>query len=129
MLDTSEKLLERLLKPHLSAAIENGGGLSARQNVALREVTEASTVTQRGSRCSRPVLLLATLDVKNTLNSLKWNDVLNALENSFSVPRYILTMISTYLSNRQLVITQARDQGVKLITSVAAQGSILGPDP
>ena len=31
MLDTSEKLLEGLLKPRLSAAFENGGALSARQ--------------------------------------------------------------------------------------------------
>ena len=50
MLDTSGKLLERQLKPRLSAAIENGGGPSARQFGfrsgrstidALREVTEA----------------------------------------------------------------------------------------
>ena len=83
MLDTSGKLLERIFKPRLSAAIENGGGLSARQYGfrpgcstidALREVTEPAMVSQRGSRCSRPVLLLVTLGVKNAFNSLRWND-------------------------------------------------------
>ena len=61
MLDSSARLLERLLKPRLSAAIENGGGRSARQYDfrpgrspinALREATEAAMVTQRGSLCS-----------------------------------------------------------------------------
>ena len=54
MLDSSARLPERLLKPRLSAAIENGGGLSARQYDfrpdrstidALREATEADMVT------------------------------------------------------------------------------------
>ena len=98
MLDTSGKLLERLLKPRLTAAVENSGGLSARQYGfrpgrstidALREVTEAAIVTQRGYYSSRPVLLLATLDIKNAFNSLRWSDVLNALEYNFSVPHYI----------------------------------------
>ena len=112
----------RLLKPRLKAAIENGSGLSPRQCSllpghstidALKEVTEATLVTQRGSHCSTQLLLLATLDIKNAFNSLRWNDVLNALEYNFSVPSYILVMISNYL---------------KHTTSGATPGSILGPD-
>ena len=70
----------------LSGTIENGDGLSATQYGfrtgrstlgALREETETAIVTQRGRHCSRSVLLLATLVVKNAFNSLRWNDVLN----------------------------------------------------
>ena len=100
----SEKLIERLLKPRLTAAIENSGGLSTRQYGfrtgrstigALREISEAAMITQRGNHFSRPVLLLAPLDVKNAFNSFRWSNVFNALEYNFSV--------SSYLSNRQLV--------------------------
>ena len=95
---------------------------------ALREVTVASMVTQHGSCCSRPVLLLATLDVKNVFNSLKWNYVLNALEYNLSMPQYLLAMICSYLSNRSLVYNPSSGPRVKRIKSGAAQGSILGPD-
>ena len=76
----------------------------------VNEITKAAMVTQRGSCYSRPVLLLATLNVKNELKSLRWNDVLNAFEYTFSVPRYILDMISSY-QTYIWYITKARDQG------------------
>ena len=84
-------------------------------------------VTQRGSRYSRPVLLLATLDFKNVFNSLRLNDKLNALEYTFSATRYILAMISNCLSNSQLVYNTSAGTRVKHITSGAAQVSI-GPE-
>ena len=114
-----------------------GGGLFVRQYGfrtgpstidALREVTEATMVTQRGSRCSRPVLQLATLDVKNAFSSHRWNDVLNGLEYTLTGPRYILAMIRSYLSNRRMVYNTISGPRVKHITSGAAQGSILGLD-
>ena len=74
------------------------------------------------------MLLLATLDIKNAYNRLRWNDVLNALEYTFSVPRYILAMIISYLRNRQLVYNTISGSRVKHITSGAAQGSILDPN-
>ena len=57
MLDTPGMLLDRLLKPRLTAAIENDGGPSARQYGfrprhctigVLRKVTEAAMATERG---------------------------------------------------------------------------------
>ena len=66
------------MNPRLIAAIENSGELSARQYGyrtgrstigALGEVIEAVMVTQRGILSLRPVLLLASLNVKNTFNS------------------------------------------------------------
>ena len=89
MLDMSGKPFVRLLKLRPTAAIVNSGGLSTRQYGfrpgrstigALIEVTEWAMVTLRRSHSSKPVLLLATLDVKNVFNTLRWSDVLNALE-------------------------------------------------
>ena len=91
----------------------------------LREVTEAAMVTQHRSHYSRPVLLLATLALKNAFNSLKWSDVLH-LDYNFSVPHYILAMITSYLTNKQLAYNTSSGLRVQHITLVAAQGSILG---
>ena len=94
----------------------------------MREVVEAAIVTQRGSRCSRPVLLLATLDVKNAFNSLRWNDVLNPLEYTFSVPHYILSIISSCLSNRQLMCNKDRDQGLNILHQERHKDLSLAPN-
>ena len=100
-LDTSGKLLERFLKPRLTAAIENGDGWPAKQYGfrsgrstigASRELTEAAIEAQGGSSAT-------ALDVKNAFNCLKWSDVLIALEYNFSAPHYILAMISSHLNN------------------------------
>ena len=65
-----------------------GGALSATQYGfrrgssafgSLRKLTEATMVTQH----LRPVLLLATLNVKNAFKSLRWSDVLNVLEYNY----------------------------------------------
>ena len=86
-------------------------------------MTEAALVTQRGCHCSRAVLLLATLDVKNAFDSLRPSDVLNLLH-------YILAIVSSYLSNRQLVYNTSSGPSVKHITSQAAQERIdLRPQP
>ena len=92
MLDTAGKLLERFLKPRLTAAIKNSGLLSASHynlQPVLFTIGALRDVTQRESHCSRPVLLPATLDVKSAFNSLRWCDVLNTLKYNFSVPHYI----------------------------------------
>ena len=119
MLYTSGKLFEKLLKPRLQ---------SGRSTIdALRKVNGAATIIQRGSHCSRPVLLLVTLDVKNAFNTHRWSDVLNAFKYNFSVPHYKLAMISSYLSNRQLMYNISSRPRVKYITSGAVQASMVGP--
>ena len=85
-------------------------------------------IIQHTTHYTTTVLLLATLDVKNMFKCLRWNDVLNALGYNFSMPHYILAMISSYLSNRQLVYNTSSRPSVNHITSGPAQGSILIPD-
>lgn len=137
MLDTAGKLMERLLKPRIEEAILAGGGLSKRQYGfrpgkstigALKDVVDVVAAAQKESHFTRPIVLLATLDVKNAFNSLRWVDVLHALERNFNLPEYLMRMIKNYLKDRVLIYNTSGGIRRMEVTSGAAQGSILGPD-
>lgn len=137
MLDTAGKLLERLMKPRLEKAITAGGGLSPRQYGfrprkstigAIKDVVDIFTAAQHKNHHSRPLVLLATLDVKNAFNSLRWVDVLHALERNFKIPEYLMRIIRNYLKDRVLIYDTTGGTRRFEVTSGAAQGSILGPD-
>lgn len=137
MLDTAGKLLEKLIKPRLDEAINASGGLSNRQHGfrrnrstigALKDVIDVVEAAQRETHYSRPVVLLATLDVKNAFNSLRWKNVLQALEQNFAVPQYLMRIIGDYLRDRVLLYNTSGGPREYKVTSGAAQGSILGPD-
>ena len=137
MLDTAGKLLEKLVRPRLQAAIRAAGDLSERQYGfrtgrstidAIQEVVKAARSTERGNHFSRPVCLLVTLDVKNAFNSVRWVDALEALKRNFRVPQYLLHIIGDYLRDRFIVYKTEDGLKRKELTAGAAQGSILGPD-
>lgn len=137
MLDTAGKLLEKLLKSRLETAISNAGSLSNKQHGfrrgrstigAVEQVVKSVHAAQEGNHFSRKIVLLATLDVRNAFNSARWCDILEALENYFKIPEYLLRMVRSYLSERQLLYDTTDGSAKKKVTSGAAQGSILGPD-
>lgn len=137
MLDTAGKLLERLIKPRLDEAISCKGGLSERQHGfrpgkstvgAIKNVIDAVLTAREMNHHTRPIVLLATLDVKNAFNSLRWTDVLRSLKTDFQVPAYLMKIISSYLSDRVLTYNTSSGRKRAQVTSGAAQGSILGPD-
>ena len=73
----------------------NAGGLSERQYGfradrstigAINEVLTCVKAIQSGSRFSREIVLLATLDIRNGFNNLRSVDVLDALRTKFAVP-------------------------------------------
>lgn len=136
MLDTTGKLMEKLLKPRLIAALNAAGGLSERQYGfrqgkstigAIQDVLTTFKDAQSGNNFSRKIILLVTLDVKNAFNSLRWEDALNALE-AFNVPVYLKKILQSYLRDRKLLYETRDGKKVKNLTAGAAQGSILGPD-
>lgn len=137
MLDAAGKLLERLLKPRLAAAIEAAGGLSEQQHGfrrgrstigAIAEVVKAFQSAQQRNHYSRRIVLLATLDVRNAFNSARWGSILSALATNFHIPDYLFRMINSYLQDRELTFETLEGVQCKEITGGAAQGSILGPD-
>ena len=137
MLDTAGKLLEKLLKPRLQAAIKAAGDLSDRQYgfrkgrstvEAISDVVTAVHAAQRGNNFSRKIVLLVTLDVKNAFNSVRWKNILETLQTRFQVPQYLLRMVKHYLWDRVLLYDTKEASREKTVTAGAAQGSILGPD-
>lgn len=137
MLDTAGKLLERLIRSRLNAAVKDAGGLAPKQYGfraglstadAVLEVVEAVKRAEGHNHFSRRVVLLVTLDVKNAFNSARWVDILEALKHSFHLPVYLLRMIGDYLKDRALIFNTREGKRRVKVTSGAAQGSILGPD-
>ena len=92
MLDSAGKLLEKLLQRRLAAAIETAGGLSERQygfrpgRLALGAIADVVEYVERTilrryyTKC---IVVLATLDVWNDCNSLRWEDIIKALRERF----------------------------------------------
>jgi hypothetical protein len=137
MLDTAGKLLEKLIRERLTAAIRSAGDLSPRQYGfrrglstidAVQEVTEAVRRAENYNHFSRRIVLLVTLDVRNAFNTARWCDMLDALEHQFRIPRYLQRMLEDYFWNRTLTYETDEGQREMQVTAGAAQGSILGPD-
>jgi hypothetical protein len=118
MLDTAGKLLERLLKPRLTQAVQAAGGLSNRQYgfrpgrstiCAVNEVVRTFQEAQRPSHRSRKLIILALLDVRNAFNSVRWVDMIRALRTDFRIPPYLLKMVQSYLQDRKLIFKTPMD--------------------
>lgn len=94
---------------------------------AIENVIQTAKQTEIENHRTRMLFFLATFGVKNAFGSIRWRDILKALEHR-SAPDYIMRVCSDYLSGR--VLRYETDQGIKTkrLTKGSAQGSILGPD-
>ena len=137
LLDIAGKVLEKIMRPRLQSAVQAAGGLSDRQFGfrpgpstidAVRTVVNIAEQAQQGNHYSRKICVVATLDVKNAFNSLRWQDALNMLRDRFKVPGYLLRIMQSYLSNQVLLYDITEGRRTKVLTVGAAQGSVLGPD-
>lgn len=89
MLDTAAKLLERLLKACIIAAINNAAGLLERQHGfrpgrstigAAEHVVIGMEEARRKNNFSMPIVLLATIDIRNVFNISKWVNIIGPLK-------------------------------------------------
>ena len=137
LLNTLGKLFELLLRPRIQEAIQAAGGLSDRQHGfrkgrstigAIRSVIEYFDKAQLKPHKDRPIVLLATLDVKNAFNSARWVDIVGVLQNTFALPPYLVRVVKDYLRDRQVAYATESGTKTRKITAGVAQGSILGPD-
>ncbi|XP_046837589.1 uncharacterized protein LOC124432621 [Vespa crabro] len=138
MLGTAGKLLEKLLRPGLHAAERAVEDLAACQYVfrsglstiyAIQEIVTAAKMTERGNHHSRTLCLLATLDVRNAINSVRWDMAMVALERNFRVPWYLLRILGDNLNERFLEYITGDGPRRLELKSGAVQGSIQGPIP
>lgn len=137
MLDSSGKLLEKLLKPRITEATKKAGDLSemqfgfrkGRSSIdAVQEVIKIFEAAQEKNHYSRKIVVLITFDIKNAFNSMRWTDMRKSLRKVFRMPRYLLRILNSYLQDRVLLYETTEGERQKNITAGAAQGSILGPD-
>ena len=136
LLDTAGKSYEKMLQPRILRAVETAGDLSPRQygfrrgNSTIDAISSIVRVIengQTGNYYSRKITILVTLDVKNAFNSERWSDFMDGLRN-FQVPKYLRRIISSYLSDREIIYETAQGIRLRRVTAGAVQGSVLGPD-
>ena len=67
--------------------------------------------------------LMITIDIKNAFNSAPWDKIIESLRRK-EVPKYLIRIIQSYLSDRTLLVEGER----KELTCGVPQGSVLGPE-
>lgn len=137
MLDVAGKLLEKLIKGRLMAAVERADGLSQNQHgfrkghSTLTAIEQALTIVRNawsGNHRSRKVCIFLTFDVKNAFNSMGWEDILEAMREDFAVDGYIQGIADDYFRERVLRYDTTEGPYTTQVTAGSPQGSVLGPD-
>ena len=131
LLNTIGKVLERVIYNRLYPLIDSDGYLSNRQ-FGFRKARSAVDATKLVFELARKAYdegkycALVTLDMKNALNSVRWNHIIEALI-AAKTPKFILNIIFDYFRQRKLLY--ATDEGSKMyvITVGVPQGSVPGP--
>lgn len=138
MIDTSGKLLERIICNRLEEFIVASDGLSKTQYGfrkqmstidAIQMVVKIARNAIEGSswrKGSKEYCVLVTLDVKNAFNTANWENIVNALVR-LNTPAYLVEIIKDYFRKR--VLLYQTDEGMKdyTVTGGVPQGSVLGP--
>uniref|UniRef100_A0A6V7LDP4 Reverse transcriptase domain-containing protein n=1 Tax=Bracon brevicornis TaxID=1563983 RepID=A0A6V7LDP4_9HYME len=136
MLDTTGKILERVIQSRVEAAIGNSlednqyGFRKGRSTIdAINQVVNTSKVAIAGTRWkggTKEYCLLAALDVRNAFDSGRWDAISRAVDN-LQVANYFRRIIKSYLSDRLLMYETEHGQRSYRITGGVPQGSVLGP--
>ena len=101
------------------AAVSAAGGLAKRQHRFRRGRSTIDAVRE---------VVEAARNVKNAFNSVRWPNILDALEHDFHVPKYLLAILGHYLQDRYLLYETEEAQVRRELTAGVAQGSVLGPE-
>lgn len=132
LLNTVGKLFERIIKTRLENHIEETSGLNDRQYGfrrgrstvdAISKIMEIVERSSTGPLYKRQLCAVVALDVKNAFNTAKWDIIVGALHRK-KTPKYIIRIVQSYLSRRQLIYG---DNNVRTVTCGVPQGSVIGP--
>lgn len=135
LLDVEGKLYEQLIVARLKKELAKTGDLSdrqfgfrrGRQTVdAIRKVLKIADEAEAFSSRNRRLCAVITLDVRNAFNSASWQMILEELVKR-QVDKSLINIISSYLSERSILIEAEGQRVKKNISSGVPQGSVLGP--
>lgn len=138
LLDTSGKILERILYNRIEVFTEGAQGLSNSQYGFRKKKSTVDAIEtvvdfarkaidgKRWKRGAKKYCVIVTLDVKNAFNSAKWDNILHALQ-LMNVPEYLRRMILSYFKERSLLYCSSAGNHTYNITGGVPQGSVLGP--
>lgn len=131
LLDVEGKLYEHLLLERLNKEIERTGGLSENQygfrkgRQTIDAIGKVLNIARQAA-VKRDLCVAITLDVKNAFNSASWQQILDKMRRN-GINESLIRIISSYLSDRKLLLET--EEGAKLmnINSGVPQGSVIGP--
>lgn len=135
LLDTTGKILERIVQNRLTQITEGEHGLADNQfgfrkarstvDAVDKLVTKAREAINKGKH-SKKYCAIITLDVKNAFNTANWKRIMDALGN-MGIPTYLMRLLDSYFKDRVLLYDSS--EGVKeyKVSSGVPQGSVLGP--
>lgn len=135
LLDSEGKLYEALIAARLEKEIERTGGFSSKQygfikgkqtTDAISKVIEVAENAAAYSWRYRRLCVVITLDVRNAFNSASWGQILEALKRR-GVNESLVSIISSYLSERKIILSTGKEQRILSVTRGVPQGSVLGP--
>lgn len=93
----------------------------------LNNVKSIAEAARKGSQQTKELCVLITLEVSNAFNSSLWEKILEEILKRKS-PGYIINLISSYLSQRSIIISDATGATERVdVPSGVPQESILGP--
>lgn len=109
LLNDVGKILESLLTLRLQDHITSRGDLSSSQYGFRKNLSTDDAMICLHNTIVREVnngkfCLAISLDIKNAFNTIKWPDILTALEN-WNVPPYLYCMFQSYFSDRSGTVT------------------------
>ena len=111
LLESFAKILEAMIEERLKNEIMAADGLCERQygfrtgRSAIGAVMEVVGIAQRATNTAaqHKKFCVLAIDVRNAFNTVRWSDILDALERR-NINRSILALVRSYLSGRTLMV-------------------------
>uniref|UniRef100_A0ABD2W663 Reverse transcriptase domain-containing protein n=1 Tax=Trichogramma kaykai TaxID=54128 RepID=A0ABD2W663_9HYME len=129
LLSTISKTLERLLSNSLRPVFLDPGYASSRQYGYCENRSTTDLITEVLSQVDNTpdrMMLAVLFNVTGAFDNLKWDNIKTALKNR-GIPGDLLSLVGSYLSDRQVTSFGAGIKFTHRLTKGCPQGSILGP--
>jgi len=132
MLNTTGKLLEKVIDNRIREFLETNNCLTANQNGFLSghsTVGAATRLRNIAEVCRQDIqwkVGLLTLDIRNAFNSASWTGIIEAATGK-KLPIYICKLLDNYFCDRNLTFEVDGKVVKKALTAGVPQGSVLGP--